>query len=69
MERKFDLDKFMSYLSVRRPDLIFERFNYISDLNMKQDCINGLELLFSKCENLVLDGLFCKSLLLHPNLN
>ena len=55
--RDFDLDKLMAYLSVRRPDLIFERFNYISDINTKLDCVNGLELLFSKCEHLVLDGL------------
>ena len=68
-ERTFDLDKFMAFLSVRRPDLIFERFNYLSNPNAKQDCINGLELLFSKCESLYIDGLYCKSLLLHPNLN
>ena len=59
----------MAFLSVRRPDLIFERFNYLSNPNAKQDCINGLELLFSKCESLCIDGLYCKSLLLHPNLN
>ena len=68
-DRLFDLDKFMSYLSVRRPELIFDKFTYTCDINMKQDCVNGLEILFGKCETLILDGFNCRSTILHENMN
>ena len=34
-DRHFDLDKFMALLSVRRPELIFEKFMYTCDINLK----------------------------------
>lgn len=54
----------MTALEAYRKDLVFQEFtfkSFTSDDRSEQDCINGLLLLFTKCEQVQLSNVICKS--------
>ena len=61
----FDIDQFMMSLETYRKELVFNEFSYTSlippDKSSHHDCINGLLLLFSRCEQVQLTNISCKS--------
>lgn len=57
----------MGFVCIRRPELIFDKFIYVSNYKNTQNCVNGLELLLGKCETLILNGINFKSTILHKS--
>lgn len=58
----FDIDQFMTALEAYRKSLVFSEFDFNSLVpSSLQDCLNGLLLLFSKCEEVHLTNIHCKS--------
>ena len=59
----FDLDKFMYWIEAFKKELIFDQFSVSLSSNRPtlQECINGIMLLFTRCKQLHLKGIYSKT--------